>query len=89
MRRQGLETLLASRPSRQRDLVVAMVAARLLAPTSKLATTRWWHWGLDVSESLRVSPAPKISGDYGEIGRAWRFVDFMAESGEQIEGRRA
>jgi len=42
MRRLGLETLIASRPSRQRDLVVAMVAARILAPTSKLATTRWW-----------------------------------------------
>ncbi len=43
MRRLGLETLIASRRSSQRDLVVAMVAARILAPTSKLATTRWWH----------------------------------------------
>ncbi len=42
MRRLGVETLIASRPSRHRDLVVAMVAARVLAPTSKLATTRWW-----------------------------------------------
>jgi transposase len=43
MRRLGVEPLIASRPSRQRDLVVAMVAARILAPTSKLATTRWWR----------------------------------------------
>lgn len=43
MRRLGFDTLIASRPSRQRDLVVAMVAARILTPTSKLATTRWWH----------------------------------------------
>lgn len=42
MGRLGLETLMASRPSRQRALVVALVAARILAPTSKLATTRWW-----------------------------------------------
>jgi len=43
MRRLGFESLLASRPSRQRDLVGAMVAARVLAPHTKLATTRWWH----------------------------------------------
>jgi len=43
MRRLGLESLVASRPSRQRDLVCAMVAARVLAPHTKLATTRWWH----------------------------------------------
>ncbi len=42
MRRLGFEPLIASRRSRDRDLVVAMVAARILAPTSKLAATRWW-----------------------------------------------
>ena len=43
MQRLGLESLLAARPSRERDLVSAMVAARILAPHTKLATTRWWH----------------------------------------------
>ena len=43
MQRVGFDALLASRPSRERDLVVAMVAARILEPDSKLATTRWWH----------------------------------------------
>ncbi len=43
MQRLGLESLLASRPSRQRNLVLAMVASRILAPHTKLATTRWWH----------------------------------------------
>jgi transposase len=43
MRRLGLTALIASRPSVQRDRVMAMVAARVLAPHSKLATTRWWH----------------------------------------------
>jgi transposase len=42
MRRLGFESLVASRPSRERSLVVAMVAARVLEPRSKLATTRWW-----------------------------------------------
>ncbi len=43
MRRLGFEAVLGARPSRQRDLVCAMVAARVLAPQTKLATTRWWH----------------------------------------------
>jgi len=43
MQRLGFAGIIASRPSRQRDLVVAMVAARILEPDSKLATTRWWH----------------------------------------------
>lgn len=43
MRRLEFESLIASRPSPQRDLVCAMIAARVLAPHTKLATTRWWH----------------------------------------------
>jgi len=43
MQRLGFESLIASRPSAERDAVCAMVAARILAPHTKLATTRWWH----------------------------------------------
>ncbi|MEO7812059.1 MAG: IS1634 family transposase [Usitatibacter sp.] len=43
MQRLCFESLLASRPSRERDLVCAMVAARIVSPHTKLATTRWWH----------------------------------------------
>ena len=43
MQRLGFDPLIAARPSRERALVVAMVAARILEPDSKLATTRWWH----------------------------------------------
>ena len=42
MRRLGFKRLLCSRHSHERDLVVAMVATRILEPQSKLATTRWW-----------------------------------------------
>lgn len=42
MERLGFARLVASERSRERDLVVGMVAARLINPTSKLATTRWW-----------------------------------------------
>ncbi len=43
MQRLGFESLIASRPSPERDAVCAMVAARIVAPHTKLATTRWWH----------------------------------------------
>ena len=43
MQRLGMEGLLASRPSRERTLALALIAVHVLAPQSKLATTRWWH----------------------------------------------
>ncbi len=43
MQRLGFESLIGSRASPERDAVCAMVAARILAPHTKLATTRWWH----------------------------------------------
>jgi transposase len=43
MQRLRLPELLAARQSRERDLAVALIAAQILKPQSKLATTRWWH----------------------------------------------
>lgn len=56
MRRLDLESLIASRPSRSRDLVCAMLAARVLAPHTKLATTRWWHTST-LAEEFAVTDA--------------------------------
>ena len=56
IRRLGLDSLLASKPSRQRDLVMAMIAERLLYPCSKLATTRLWHT-TTLAEELKVAEA--------------------------------
>ena len=42
LRSLDLERLIDRRASRQRDLVVAMIVARLIAPGSTLATTRRW-----------------------------------------------
>src|SRR5258708_6453032 len=39
----GLAALIASQPCRERDLALAMIASRIVAPHTKLATTRWWH----------------------------------------------
>jgi transposase len=43
MHNLGIERLLAARPSPTRDVVCAMIAARIVQPHTKLATTRWWH----------------------------------------------
>jgi transposase len=43
MQRLGFASLLASKPSPERDLVQAMVASRIICPATKLATTRLWH----------------------------------------------
>jgi transposase len=56
IRRLELDTTLASQPSRPRDLVLALIAERLLFPCSKLATTRHWH-DTTLAEELRVQDA--------------------------------
>ena len=43
MERLGIARLLASRSSRERSIILALVAQRLLSPGSKLACTRKWH----------------------------------------------
>lgn len=43
MSRLKIAALLSPRPGRERDLVCALIAARIIAPQTKLATTRWWH----------------------------------------------
>lgn len=53
LRRLGLEELIGPEPSRQRDLVVAMVVAQVIDPTSKLATAR----------SLRAETASSSLGE--------------------------
>jgi transposase len=43
MQRLDFASVLGSKSCRERELVLAMVAARIVAPHTKLATTRWWH----------------------------------------------
>src|SRR2546422_9380212 len=80
LRRLNLDDLLASKPSRQRDLCVAMIVARILEPRSKLATAS----GLDrdtlhstLGELLRVE-----SADEDELYAA---MDWLRTRQERIE----
>jgi transposase len=56
IRKLGLDDLIASEPSRSRNLVVAMIVERLLFPSSKLANTRHWH-DTTLAEELDVADA--------------------------------
>jgi transposase len=80
MQQLGFVKLIASRPSRQRDLVVAMVAARILEPDSKLATTRWWH--------TTTLPAMLGITDTDEDD-LYAAMDWLLEGQERIEKKLA
>jgi len=56
IKRLGLDTIIASKRCRERDLVIAMIAERLIRPCSKLATTRFWHT-TTLADELSVSDA--------------------------------
>ena len=80
MRRLGFSGLINSRPSRQRDLVVAMVAARILKPQSKLATTRWWP-NTTLPEMLGV--------DHTNEDELYEAMDWLLERQAHIEKKLA
>lgn len=80
IRRLGLDTLIASRPCRERDLVVAMIAQRLIDPCSKLATTRLWHT-TTLAEEMGVA-------DAGE-NELYQALDWLLERQEPIEKKLA
>ena len=80
MRRLDFSGLICSRRSRQRDLVVAMVAARILEPQSKLATTLWWA-DTTLPEILEVSDA-----DEDDLYNA---MDWLLERQSGIENKLA
>jgi len=56
IRKLGLDSVIAAKHCRERDLVLAMVAERLIHPCSKLATTRHWHT-TTLAEELSVGDA--------------------------------
>ena len=56
MQRLGFAGVIGAKASRERDLVTAMVAARIVNPQTKLATTRWWQT-TTLAEQFGVSDA--------------------------------
>ena len=52
----GMDELISEDPSRERDLVKAMIISRIIKPQTKLATTRSWH-DSSLAEILNVEDA--------------------------------
>ena len=80
IRKIGLDTILASKRSRERDLVVAMIAERLLHGRSKLASTRLWH-STTLAEELSVQDA--------DVDELYEAMDWLLERQERIEKKLA
>ena len=80
MKRLGFDKLVSAKSSRERDLVVAMVATRILEPDSKLAMTRWWN-NTTLPEELGVDDA-----DEDELYAA---MDWVLDRQRKIEKKLA
>ena len=80
LRRLGLEHILHRESCRERDLVVAMIVARILEPASKLATVR----GLE-AETASSSLGSCLGLDTVSEDELYRAMDWLLERQEQIE----
>jgi transposase len=80
IRKLDLDSLIASKPSRQRDLVVAMIAERLIAASSKLATTRLWS-SSTLAEELSVGDA--------DVDELYQALDWLRARQQRIETKLA
>ena len=80
MQRLGFEALVAARPGPMRTLVCAMVAARIVAPHTKLATARWWH-SSTLAEEFSVTEA--------DADDLYAAMDWLLERQEAIEKKLA
>jgi hypothetical protein len=84
IRRLRLDQVLGTRRSPERDRVLAMVVARVLAPDSKLATAR----GLG-EESAFSALAEALSLESVSADSLYRALDWLLERQPAIEGRLA
>jgi hypothetical protein len=80
IRKLELERLISSQHCGERDLVVAMIVQRLIAPVSKLATTRLWHT-TTLAEELGVAEASEDD--------LYAAMDWLGERQERIEKKLA
>ncbi len=84
IRRLGLDQVLGTKRSPERDRVLAMVVARVLAPDSKLATAR----GLG-EESAFSSLSDALCLEGVSADSLYRALDWLVERQPAIEGRLA
>lgn len=84
LKRLGLHTLIASRGSSVRDLIVAMIASRILDPHSKLATVRGFR-----QETLYNSLAHECKLNQLDEDDLYQAMDWLLERQDKIEDKLA
>ena len=80
MKKLDFASLVAAKPCRERDLILAMVAARILAPNTKLATTRWWET-TTLAETFNVAGATEDD--------LYEAMDWLLERQDKIQKKLA
>lgn len=80
LRNLQLDSILDPRPSRQRDLVLAMIVARILDPASKLATARGLH-----SDTLHSSLGELLQVDSADETELYQAMDWLLPRQSRIE----
>ena len=76
----GIDRLIASRPSRQRSLVLGMIVQRLIDPVSKLACARNWR-NTTLAEELNVQDA--------KVDELYQALDWLLARQRRIERKLA
>lgn len=84
LRRVNLESVLAPRRERKRDLVVAMIVARIVSPSSKLATARTLR-----EETATSSLGVELGLEDVEDQELYEALDWLIERQGRIETRLA
>ena len=85
LRRLGLEPLLSRSPCPERTLVVAMIVARILDPSSKLATARGFQPGTATSS---LAAMLDLDQDIDE-NQLYQAMDWLLPQQQKIERRLA
>jgi transposase len=84
VRKIGLERAIGSTPTRQRDLIVAMIVSRIIHPGSKLATLH----GL-CPETAQTTLAEDLNLGQVEIKEFYESLDWLLERQSRIENKLA
>src|SRR5580700_5380457 len=80
LRTLHLDDILDPAPSRQRDLVIAMIVARIIEPASKLATARGLH-----SDTLHHSLGEMLHLDSADETELYQAMDWLLPQQARIE----
>ena len=84
LRNLGLDRALGSRPSRERDLAIGMIVARVISPASKLATARAFH-----GETASTSLSLELGIQDVQERELYETLDWLGKRQRRIEAKLA